>query len=641
MIKRNNNLQKNLWHFSETATLQEFNFNNSLENFFEYGLSGLVKENIQNSLDAKLAGTDNPVEVIIETGDINKRDLPGIDNLEKRINILKGQNDYTRKTIKHMRKSIKKNNIKYISFEDKNTIGLKYSDKTKNGLSKDSWSAYAYSIAQHVENDNEVEESRRGGSHGVGKIASNSASDIYLMYFSNCDDIGKKQIGGNIHLIEHEFGGKRYRKNGYFTNKEIVNNNIKYFPYDNIYNKVFEKNTRGLKIIIPFLRKGFDNEINIIKAVCDGFFLAILENNLVVRVNNKLINSKTIEDYVFDSKYYEQDISKVKNDEYTPFYIKTYKNNKPQSITVENKSKEKFKFKLYFDHYPDSKKGRFAIFRTIGMKIEDFRGAGGVGFATKPFIGVLIGDAKEDVYLKSLENEAHNKLSTENIKDETEKEDGTRFINNLAKKINSIIEEKLEELYPTDGEIDTKDVVYTVEDQFKKDLKKSSEKVKVTDKKTLHKIPGKEKEKRKSGNTKGTVTPTNSGRTRTGTGQDGGKSSDKKVKHRYKIESVGVGRVVFLDKEILNFDFSNDKNIKNSKSFDLEIQIIDGEGKQDNRFLLKDNYRKVVDNNTLKELNFENNKIKDISIKNGKAKLNFNLKPNFNEAYKFVYYMEV
>ena len=100
-----------------------------------------------------------------------------------------------------------------------------------------------------MENDVELEKTR-GGSHGVGKIACNAASDIHMMFFANCDADGRQHIGGTTQLIEHNLDGVNYRASGYFT--RIIDG--KYFPFENHFASVFRKDTRGLKIIIPYLR---------------------------------------------------------------------------------------------------------------------------------------------------------------------------------------------------------------------------------------------------------------------------------------------------------------------------------------------------------------------------------------------------
>ena len=73
------------WQFSAIPCIEESTFNKILERFYNFGVSGLVRENIQNSLDGKIPGTTEPVIVTIKTGSINKNDIPGLDEIKERI----------------------------------------------------------------------------------------------------------------------------------------------------------------------------------------------------------------------------------------------------------------------------------------------------------------------------------------------------------------------------------------------------------------------------------------------------------------------------------------------------------------------------------------------------------------------------
>ena len=86
----------NKWQFSVIPCIEESTFNKILERFYNFGISGLVRENIQNSLDGKLPGSNEPVIVTIRTGSINKNYIPGLDEIKERIKNLKGQNNYTK-----------------------------------------------------------------------------------------------------------------------------------------------------------------------------------------------------------------------------------------------------------------------------------------------------------------------------------------------------------------------------------------------------------------------------------------------------------------------------------------------------------------------------------------------------------------
>ena len=635
----------NKWQFSVIPCIEESTFNKILERFYNFGISGLVRENIQNSLDGKLPGSNEPVIVTIKTGSVNKHDIPGLDEIKERIKSLKGQNNYTKETIEHMKKKMDDEIINYISFEDFNTKGLTGANNGQSDNKKDTWSIYAYNKGVHTEEDDENLEKSRGGSHGIGKIASNAASDLYMMYFANCDEQGNKHLGGTVQLIEHKFKDKHYRSTGYFTDvKNMGDNKTKFYPFENKFHEIFEKNTRGLKIIIPFLREQFNNEKEIITSVCDSFFIAIMENKLQVIVNDKTINKDTIKNYIKNENYYEQNIEDLKK-EFTPLYFDTYTDENPVELVIPDK-KDDYKFKLYFKYDTSIATGRVGIIRTIGMKIEDKKVKNNV---KKPFNAILIPQSiKEDAFLKSLENESHTELSYEHIKDQKLQSNAKKFINNISNKMAKVIEEAIKKNNPTDGKMDTGDIIYEVENKFKKDLSKSMSTVKLSagnkeKDKVVVKMPigvpknneGKTKEKTKPSKKRKPRKPAVKEVKQT-------EESRKRETTRYNANPEIVERVVIGNNEYVNFDFSSSDDFKKSKSCDISIVVVDGMGNEyPNEFDMKKNYESVIDLSTGKKLKIEDNLIKGVKIKTGNAQIQLKLKEQYNRALKFVYYVEV
>lgn len=627
----------NKWKYSPIPHIEELSFNTVLERFYNLGILGLVRENIQNSLDGKIAGCEKPVIVTIKTGKISKEHIPGIEEVKDRINCLKGGNSYTKETIEHMKNKMDQDEVGYISFEDYNTKGLKGAINGQSTSKEDTWSSYAYSKGVHSEEADSELEKLRGGSHGIGKIASNAASDLYMMYFANCDEFGNKHLGGTVQLIEHEYKGKCYRSTGYFTDQDSKGG--KFYPYENNFYDVFKKDTRGLKIIIPFLREQFNNENEIIKCVCDSFFIAILQKKLEVIINEKEINSKTIKTYI--KKYYEKNISDIK-DEFTQLYFDTYINQKPREIKIADINQE-YTFNLYFNYNEEIPKGRVAIIRTIGMKIEDKKIKGNVN---KPFNAVLIPNSiAEDAFLKSLENESHTELSSSHIKDQKAQKNAKRFINNISKEIAKIIEDAIKENNPTDGLMDTTDILYEMESQFKKDLSKAMPTVKLNigEKKESEIVKIKEviapKEKTKKSTT--TRTKKNSPREK-----DKNKDQDYEVdgenKVEYSVDPSAVERVIIGNNEFVKFDFSNSVEVKKEKVCNISLAVIDGMGVEyHDEFNISNSYERAIDKTTGKELKLEKNLIKNVRINKSVVEIKLELKDNFNKALKFVYYVEV
>lgn len=638
---------KSLWKFSVIPGIEESTFNKVLERFYDLGISGLVRENIQNSLDGKIPGETEPVIVTIKTGKVNKNDIPGLDNIKERIECLVGHNSYTKETIEHMQNKMNQDEVDYISFEDYNTKGLRGAKNGQSYRPEDTWGIYAYNKGVHSEEEDSTLEKSRGGSHGIGKIASNAASELHMMYFANCDDEGDKHLGGTVQLIEHKYKDKYYRSTGYFTDiKKIENNEERFYPYENTFSEIFKKDTRGLKIIIPFLREQFNNEVDIIKSICDSFFIAILENKLEVIVNDKNINSKTIKKYIENKKYYNQDISEMK-EEFTPLYLSTYTKKKPMQVTIED-TKEKYNFNLYFNYDESIPKGRIAIIRTIGMKIEDKKVKGNVN---KPFNAVLIPDStKEDAFLKSLENESHTQLSFEHIKDQNLQKNAKRFINNISKVMAKIIEDEIKKSNPTDGMMNTEDILYYVENQFKQELSNCLGTVKLSSgdkEKTIVKveqdIPERKDPKNKKKKKKKPLKKIKNKRINdeSDTEQEVNEVSPEKLT-TYSTHPDRVDRLIIRDKEYVKFDFTDSDEMKKVKLCDITLSVVDGMGVEySNEFNMKDNYEYVIDKATGHKCKIENNLIKDVKVVKGNVQIELKLKENYNKALKFMYYVEV
>ena len=140
----------NLWKFSSIPCIEESTFNKILERFYNFGISGLVRENIQNSLDGKIPGETKPVVVTIKTGTIKKENIPGLEEIKNRINCLEGRNSYTKETIQHMKNKMNDEIINYISFEDYNTKGHKGAKMVKV-LIKKIHGVYMHTIKVYIQ----------------------------------------------------------------------------------------------------------------------------------------------------------------------------------------------------------------------------------------------------------------------------------------------------------------------------------------------------------------------------------------------------------------------------------------------------------------------------------------------------------
>lgn len=628
----------NQFYFTKVANIETQTFDNSLEHFHTAGISGTIRENIQNSIDAKLPGSEEPVRVMIQADYIDKKDIPGIAQLESHITSLDGGNNYTRETIDYMRKSLNKERVPVLTFEDANTKGLSGADQIDQ---KTPYNVFAYKKGVHFEEENNKVETIRGGSHGVGKIANNAASDIHLMYFANCDEFGNQHLGGTIQLIEHQMTGTCYRATGYFSD---MNQENQYIPYpNNNTHKLFQKETRGLKIIVPFLRDDYMEPDQIVRAVCDNFFLALLTNKLEVIIANGRVSLEitqaTITEIMQDKHYYPENLDnkeEIKKN-FTPLYVDTYLNKKAMPIEIVANEKS-FNFDLNFTYDEELKTGRVGIVRSMGMKIVDHKVK---NYVRRPFNAVLIGGAKEDEYLKTLENESHTELSSSALRDKKMKREANKFLNQLNAKITEIIDAEWERLNPSDGKIDTSDLLYEKEITFKAHLNELSEKIELKEGKELRKKVAVEKRKPKTNQPGTPKSGEPSDRTRKP------RKLKKDPENDSVVESIiapneTVSRMVLGSKEIIQFNLKGIKEVLPFGKINIGFRVVDGDGKEyDEEFNLADSYSQVLDGSSKSPYRFDAFTIYEVQVIDGLVTLEINQKNDHSSKLKFIYKLEV
>ena len=148
---------------------------------------------------------------------------------------------------------------------------------------------------------------------------------------------------------------------------------------------------------------------------------------------------------------------------------------------------------------------------------------------------------------------------------------------------------------PTDGKMNTKDIIYKINASFEKLLEKNIEKVKMKNKSNKYELS-----KNKSNERVYLKTSNKKNKKKKGTGIrkiiQSSKTKDKEIEI-FKVEDYSlVERIIFLEYEIIKFDFRKNKELKNKSKCDINFSIIDGMGVEyDDEFEIEDNYEKVFD----------------------------------------------
>jgi len=445
LLNTQNNIQDNMkLQFPLNNGGQEVGISEGgIEHFTGKQVESLCKEILQNSLDARIPGSQ--VKVKFELVQIPKNLIPEISELEKTIKrcleFWKG-NSKAEKVLKKSLKSLQQDKVEILKISDYGTCGLTGANKNRDS------NFFNLVKSSGVSSKG----GQAGGSFGIGKFAPFACSFPRTVFYSTLDIEGNHAFQGVSRLVTHEINGETTQGVGYIGNsngnKPVLNKKI--IP------QIFLRDEAGTDVNIV----GFSGEKNwkesVIRASLNSFFESIHEGKLVIEVDGEVIDRSNFE--ILGEKYLKDD-----NSEYTYQYFKC--------ITAdEGESKKIFKENFIFENndfgeielhlYKNRKfNKKVAYLRSTGMKIIDkgnFRTA-------LQFSGVLkLNGEKINSFIRSLETPSHDKL-------EYDRHDEPKYAKKVLAALNKLIREKVGEFSKVnDGEeLDMKGVSRFLPDSSK------------------------------------------------------------------------------------------------------------------------------------------------------------------------------
>lgn len=400
------------WSFPTTGGGKKTGFNESGIQFFnDDTLLSLAREICQNSLDAKKENNE-PVTVIFSSFDLKKEDVMG---REKFVEIIEKEIDYAKKYYKNdktpitfysdARKLLENDNLLCLRISDFNTSGLTGSDREIDSK----WDRLVKS--EGFSDNSETS----GGSFGIGKNAAFACSKLHTVFYSTLDEEGLIASQGVSKLSSCELDdGNITQGTGYFGEITNLTNNI---SLDNMKQQLFldpsfiEKNEPGTDIyIIGFDDRNKSNEIlddendgwviDVAASIIDNYFVSILDNKLIVKINDMELNSDSISEK-FDYIY------KNNSDMFNQYTIDYFNILATDKYDTKHELFSMFEpddvsFDIAFD---PNFKNRVGIIKGTGMKIFDKDKLPQISF----YCGVLKLVGKEvNAYFRKMENPKHD-----------------------------------------------------------------------------------------------------------------------------------------------------------------------------------------------------------------------------------------
>ena len=427
---------KAAWRFAPTGDGVLYGYNNAgAEHFKQDPIGKLVRETVQNSLDAHEDGLP-PVVVDIYECDITAEHVGAVSlqpHLEQALARTKstgqvdGQKDYQEAT-----RLIGQATIPCLAIVDSNTTGLQGRK----------WDSLIYEEGT-PEKDGP---GSPGGSFGIGKNAPYNVAAlhtvIYCTRYTNGRQGRVEKMTGRAQLVSHPSpsDGAMLQHIGFYTmdgNQPITGPDVP-VPF-----RLDEAGT-GLWIV-GFQPERAQWQNSAVRATIDSFFYAVHNRKLIVNISpREAAKAITICHDTIDSL-----IEQRKGSPRTAHYYRAIRK-EPSGSTEETG------FIGPMDVHINSEKGaprRVAYVNRRGMLITDTRERRrsnpfypGSGQGAWPDYGAVVTAREDDTdrQIRRMENPAHDLITTERLPD-AEQEAAREHLNNASEQIRDIIEQAIRE----------------------------------------------------------------------------------------------------------------------------------------------------------------------------------------------------
>lgn len=380
-----------------------------VETFKGSPFDSLAREICQNSLDAKL-NNNEPVVVEFSEFKLSRNKLNSVDQLMdafiRSIDFWKGLND--RKTVEFFKNAIQiidKEEITVLRVSDFNTTGL-------TGSNQEYGTAWYNLVKSSGVSD---KGGASGGSYGIGKSAPYACSNLRTIYYSTLDINGLVASQGVSRLVTFKDSeGDTTYGTGYYGNSEKVTPIEKPLFLDPNYTRT----SSGTDIYIL----GFQNDngwkIDMIKAVIDGYLIAIYEGKIKVIVGDEEISKDTLG--LLMEKYKD----KLKT---TYNYYQVLISEDTQEFIYEMNGLGKFSLKVLLN--PGFHR-KILVSRINGMKLFDKANIS----STIYFAGILrLIDEPVNEFFRLLEPPEHNSWEFERVSNKKLAKERIKEINKFMK----------------------------------------------------------------------------------------------------------------------------------------------------------------------------------------------------------------
>ncbi len=274
------------WRFisNQNSTIVGIN-DAGIETFTSNMNRSLVRETIQNSLDAALTDNKEPITVEFDLFDLPRGEYPDLDNFQTAIHKCRDSNRNEPDALRFFDNAIKiveDETISVLRISDHNTKGLGGSDTCAKGTD---WSR----LVKESGSSNKGEGS--GGSFGIGKSAAFACSDLRTVFYSSRDSDGLISNIGVARLVSFED-----EELGWTTGVGYYSDDDKFVAIHELadIDKNYKRMDSGTDIYVMGMHTTDNFCRDFINAVLLDFLVSLVNNKLIVKVQDQEISCRTL-----------------------------------------------------------------------------------------------------------------------------------------------------------------------------------------------------------------------------------------------------------------------------------------------------------------------------------------------------------
>ena len=423
------------WRFPRRNGGIDYVNDSSSAHFSDAPIAKLVRELIQNSLDAKHEGFAKPVTVKFSETSINRR-LVGGAALQRHLQAcLDRAKDDRRQDM------VEAYNNALAIIRGRNIPCLKVQDTGTTGLNDTRWKALVVQEGAVSKGGGAP-----GGSYGIGKNAVLNVSDLQTVFYSTRLVEGRKglvtKLQGKATLTGHpdpNGSGHDLQHIGFYTLKgggPIMGKDVpEYFRLTETGTGVF---------ILGFNPHSADWVDQVTTAVIENFFYAIHHQTLRVEVVPKAGNPVRIDHQTID--YLFERLNPINRN--SAHYYRAIRDLPEEDIEVAEEFGRLGSLKMYVV-FAEGAPRRFAHINRKGMLITDSREQRANPLAPRgrslwpDFVGVIVPATDAgDLWLRRMENPSHDSLSSGQLRNERDRREAERRLRDVRRKLGEIVDRK-------------------------------------------------------------------------------------------------------------------------------------------------------------------------------------------------------